>query len=348
MTQSDRPALPPGETPPGETPPEELLLKEKASAAMPLVATPLVNQSQPTTHFQVWAPAAKKVSVEIVSHDGQRENLIDKFRLRGDDNGVFSISVSDAPVGTLYRYSIDNQPGRPDPRSMFQPFGVHGPSQVVDHAQYQWQDADWTGVDKRDLIIYELHIGSFTTAGTYEAAIRRLDELVGLGFTAVELLPLAQSPGRWNWGYDCVNFFAPRNTFGTPEQLKQFVDACHQRGLAVFSDVIYNHVGPEGNYLNVFGPYGSKKHGTPWGDALNFDGPGNQSVRQFVTDNVLFWLDEYHFDGLRLDAVHYMFDDSPLHILAEIQQRFRQSNSLLLTSRHTFNRLSQIRNPQFT
>ena len=201
--------------------------------------------------------------------------------------------------------------------------------QVIDHDAYQWTDQQWRGVAKQDLVIYELHLGSFTVDGTYEAAIGRLDELVELGITAIELLPLAQSPGKWNWGYDGVNYFAPRNTFGSTDDLKRFVDQCHARGLAVINDVVYNHVGPEGNYLSAIAPYGSSKHGTPWGDAFNFDGKHNDQVRQFVIDNVMFWIDEYHFDGLRLDAVHYMFDDGKPHILDSIQTAFREHQKSL-------------------
>lgn len=279
---------------------------------------------RPMTSFRVWAPRAERVKLQLVQRsDDGHESTRDWYRMRPESDGVFCVDVT-APAGTLYRFEIDGHPGRPDPRSMFQPFGVHGPSQVVDHLAYPWQDDHWQGIAKSDLVIYELHIGSFTSQGTYVAAIDRLDSLVDLGITAIEVLPLAQSPGRWNWGYDGVNFFAPRNTFGTPDQLKSFVDACHNRGIAVIIDVVYNHVGPEGNYLSCFGPYASSKHATPWGDSLNFDGKHSEHVRQFVVDNVLFWIDEYHFDGLRLDAVHYMFDDSPRHILESIRAEFRK------------------------
>jgi malto-oligosyltrehalose trehalohydrolase len=283
----------------------------------------------PKTQFRVWAPKAKRVKLQLVRRsDGGHETVLDWHRMQHDGDGAFCVTAT-APAGTLYRFKIDDHPGHPDPRSMFQPFGVHGPSQVVDHHAYPWKDKSWKGIAKRDLVIYELHLGSFTAQGTYLAAIERLDSLVDLGITAIEVLPLAQSPGRWNWGYDGVNFFAPRNTFGTPDQLKAFVDACHNRGIAVIIDVVYNHVGPEGNYLSSFGPYASSKHGTPWGDALNFDGKQSEHVRQFVIDNVLFWIDEYHFDGLRLDAVHYMFDDSPTPILESIRSEFRQHQSSL-------------------
>lgn len=276
-----------------------------------------------TTSFRVWAPKAKRVKLQLIQRIGQLDSVINWHRMKPGDDGVFSAQVT-APAGTLYRFELDDAPARPDPRSMFQPFGVHGPSQVVDHSDYQWQDDDWRGVRKRDLVIYELHIGSFTQQGTYTAAINRLDDLVDIGITAIEVLPLAQSPGRWNWGYDGVNFFAPRNSFGTPNQLKEFVDACHIRGIAVIVDVVYNHVGPEGNYLSNFGPYASRKHRTPWGDAFNFDGKQAAPVRQFVIDNAMFWIDEYHFDGLRLDAVHYMFDDSSHTILDSVRNEFRQ------------------------
>ncbi len=285
-----------------------------------------VNSHQ--TRFEVWAPKAKQVELEWVVRTGSDETVQAKFALEPGSDGVHR-AVLDVPAGSLYRYSIDGGMGRPDPRSRFQPFGVHGPSQVIDPTGYHWQDESWRGVAKRDLVIYELHVGAFTEPGTYQAAIDRLPELVDLGITAIELLPLAQTPGRWNWGYDGVNYFAPRNTFGDPDQLKQFVDACHQHSIAVINDVVYNHVGPEGNYLSEFAPYRSSRRGTPWGDAFNFDGRDAAQVRQFVNDNIAFWIEEYHFDGVRLDAVHYMFDDSEYSILDEIRDQFRQ-----LQSRH--------------
>lgn len=256
-----------------------------------------------TTHFLVWAPKVKSLSVELIQRSAEQETVLASHQLDCDSDGMFSGNVPDCPTGSLYRYKLGEGSSRPDPRTRFQPFGVHGPSQVVDPSSYQWNDGQWKGIKKRDLIIYEMHVGSFTAEGTYAAAIEKLGELKTLGVTAIELLPLAQCPGKWNWGYDGVNYFAPSNNFGSPDQLKAFVDACHQAQLAVFIDVVYNHVGPEGNYLSEFGPYRSKKFGTPWGDAFEFD---QAAVRQFVIDNVLFWIDEYHFDGLRLDAVHYM------------------------------------------
>ena len=303
-----------------------------SDANLPELGATLLSDQQ-KTRFRVWAPRAKEVNLEIILPAGSGSTdqapSIATHPMQPASDGTFYTEVDGAGAGTLYQFSVDRTHGRPDPRSLFQPHGVHGPSQVVDRDAYQWTDQQWQGVAKQDLVIYELHLGSFTAAGTYEGAIGRLDELVELGITAIELLPLAQSPGKWNWGYDGVNYFAARNTFGSTDDLKRFVDQCHARGLAVINDVVYNHVGPEGNYLSAIAPYGSSKHGTPWGDALNFDGPHREQVRQFVIDNILFWIDEYHFDGLRLDAVHYMFDDGKPHILDSVQTAFREHQKTL-------------------
>lgn len=284
-------------------------------------ASPLPNHQ---TQFRVWAPKAKQLLVEIIDRKKRDETVLRSIPLSRDGEGIFAGVVDDCPAGTLYRYQFNQSPGRPDPYSRFQPFGVHGPSMVVDPDQFQWTDRDWRGIPKRDLIIYELHVGSMTMQGTYAAAIEKLDELKRLGVNAIELLPLAQTPGRWNWGYDGVNYFAPRNTFGDPDELKAFINAAHDQSIAVIHDVVYNHVGPEGNYLNEFAPYRSPKHGTPWGDSLNFDGRDGERVRQFVIENCLYWIDEFHFDGLRLDAIHYMFDESDHSIVHEVRQRFRE------------------------
>ncbi len=284
----------------------------------------LVSENQ--TRFSLWAPDAKTATVELIRRWGEAEKVVSEHALQRDEHDNFVATIDECPSRTLYRFRTDQQQARPDPRSGFQPFGVHGPSQVLDANSFQWSDENWQGIQKRELVIYELHVGSFSETGTYAGAIEKLDELKSLGITAIEVLPLAQCPGKWNWGYDGVNYFAPNHNFGSPNELKRFVDACHHRGIAVINDVVYNHVGPEGNYLSEFGPYRSKKFGTPWGDAFDFDQP---AVRQFVIDNILFWIDEYHFDGLRLDAVHYMFDDCSEHILSEIHQRFRQHENSL-------------------
>lgn len=275
-----------------------------------LGATPL---SRDATQFRVWAPWRKRVAVEYIS-----QGVTERKRLRKDEDGYFTGVVDDCAAGTDYSYLLDNSYTRPDPASAYQPNGVHGVSQVVNHAAFGWTDQAWQGLNKRDLIIYELHVGTFTQEGTFQAAIERLSELVELGITAVELMPVAQFSGTWNWGYDGVGLFAVQNTYGRPDDLKALVNACHAQGLAVILDVVYNHIGPEGNYLADFGPYFSQKHHSPWGESFNFDQDQSQHVRRFVIDNALSWLDDYHFDGLRLDATHFIQDDSQPHILDEL------------------------------
>ena len=266
--------------------------------------------------FCVWAPTHELLEVVIL--DSVSGSLPRRVPLKKHYEGYHHGVVSDCNIGTKYSYSIDGGIGRPDPASRFQPEGVHGPSEVVD-SRFEWTDHDWPGVDRDDLIIYELHIGTFTRAGTYRAAIDRLDELVDLGITAIELMPLAQCAGRWNWGYDGVNLFAPNHMYGTPEHLREFVDKAHSKGLAVILDVVYNHLGPEGNYLAEFGPYFSKKHQTPWGDAPNFDDPNHgDDVRSYIMSNAVYWIDEFHFDGLRVDAIHCIMDESELHIVSQL------------------------------
>ena len=238
----------------------------------------------------------------------------------------FVADVDHFQPGDRYAFALDGNHEKlyPDPRSRSQPEGVHGFSELTGPASFPWSDRNWRGVPKKDLIVYELHVGTFTEKGTFEAAIERLTELVDLGATAIELMPIVESAGRWNWGYDGVNLFAPYHRYGKPDDLRRLVDHCHQLGLAVILDVVYNHPGPEGNYLSAFGPYLSKKHHTPWGPAYNFDGRQRDLSRQWVLDNVSYWLSEFHFDGLRLDAIHFMFDDSERSIVTEISQRVRQ------------------------
>ncbi len=265
------------------------------------------------THFKVWAPGHTRVQVEV-----KREPGTSKTSLSKDDQGYFSGWIGDVKTGSQYKFVLDELETCPDPASRFQPDGVHGYSQVVDPNSFVWTDDDWSGIAKRDLIIYELHIGAFTREGTFLAAIDRLSSLVDLGITAIELMPVTQSPGKWNWGYDGVYPFAVRNSYGEPDDFKEFVDACHALGIAVILDVVYNHVGPEGNYLGKYGNCFSQKHSTPWGDAFNFDEDDSKHVRRFIVDNAIYWLDEFHLDGLRLDAVHFMYDDSDRTILNEI------------------------------
>ncbi len=277
-----------------------------------LGATPIAHD---TTCFRVWAPNRQKVAVEIEQGGSQTTH-----ELQRDDAGYFWGNITPAPPNARYRYLLDGRLKRPDPASRYQPEGVHGPSQIIDPRAFAWTDQNWNGVPKRDLVIYELHIGSFTQAGDFQAAIAQLPELCELGITAVEVMPVAQTPGRWNWGYDGVDLYAVRNTYGRPDDFKAFVDACHAAGVAVILDVVYNHVGPEGNYLADFGPYASQKHRTPWGDAFNYDEAGCEPVRRFVIDNAVFWLDEYHLDGLRLDAAHFIRDDSRPAVVDELRR----------------------------
>lgn len=244
-----------------------------------------------------------------------------------NSDGYFAAIVSDIADHGFYLYQLNHGEARPDPRSRFQPFGVHGPSQLVDHASFKWTDQDWKGIARRDLVIYELHVGCATQSGTYRELMSQLPRLRELGITAIELLPLAETPGRWNWGYDGVHLYAPKAAYGSPFELKELINECHRQGLAVLLDVVYNHLGPEGNYLREFAPYFTKKIHTPWGDAINYAGRHSGPVREWILDNVRHWLRDFHFDGLRLDAIHYLFDSSSPSITEEIAVVARQCQS---------------------
>ncbi len=267
------------------------------------------------TVFRVWAPHAQQV--ELVTDAGTDA-------MQRDDMGWFAIKRDLAP-GSRYRFSLDGGPPIPDPRSPSQPDGVQGPSAVVDHAAFAWTDASFAGPALADSVIYELHVGTFTPDGTFTATIDRLDHLVDLGVTTVELMPVAEFPGERGWGYDGVDLYAPHHAYGGPEGLKQLVDACHARGLAVILDVVYNHMGPDGNYLGTFGPYFTDRYTTPWGQAVNLDGRGSDHVRDFIIDNACMWLRDYHFDGLRLDAVHALLDTSAFHVLEQLSDPDRRA-----------------------
>ncbi len=234
----------------------------------------------------------------------------------------FEAMIPDAAPGDTYSFVFDDGRSRPDPASRSQPHGVHGPSQIVDPEAFDWSDQDWQGIALEDFIFYELHTGTFTPQGTFAGVASKLGYLRDLGITAIELMPVAEFPGSRNWGYDGVDLYAPHSAYGGPEGLKTLVNACHRAGLAVVLDVVYNHLGPEGNYLSEFGPYFTDRYRTPWGSAINYDGPDSDGVRRFVIDNALYWLTEYHIDALRLDAIHSIFDFSALHILAELRARF--------------------------
>jgi maltooligosyltrehalose trehalohydrolase len=261
------------------------------------------------TSFRVWAPHAIKVELEL---RGKRHGMA------AGDHGWWSIQLPLAESNPDYAFILDGGEPLPDPRSPWQPRGIHGPSRLVDHRAFRWTDRHWQSVPLSAALIYELHIGTFTAQGTFRSAIDKLDELVQLGVTHVELMPVAEFSGNRGWGYDGADLFAPHHAYGGPDELKQLVDACHGRGLAVILDVVYNHLGPAGNYLARFGPYFTDRYATPWGQAINFDGPESDEVRRFVCDNALMWLRDYHFDGLRLDAVHALIDTSATHILEQL------------------------------
>lgn len=272
------------------------------------------------TRFRVWAAHASTVDVVLYTDDTPAAT----HTLQAEGNGYFGGTLPGIGAGQRYAYRIDGGDPRPDPASRLQPVSVHGPSEVVDTAAHQWHDDGWCGIPLDDAIIYELHIGTFTAAGTFDAAIERLDDLVELGITAIEIMPVADFPGERNWGYDGVCLWAPARAYGGSAGLQRLVDAAHQRGLAVFLDVVYNHLGPDGNYLRDFSPaYFTSRHHTPWGDALNFDDTTSGPVREFFIANACHWACEYHIDGLRLDATHAIQDTSQVHILTELANTVR-------------------------
>ncbi|HEX6747084.1 MAG TPA: malto-oligosyltrehalose trehalohydrolase [Longimicrobium sp.] len=280
------------------------------------------NVTERGTEFRVWAPGHERVEVVIYGPDAEAVHPLEL-----ENGGWFGCVLGGIGAEARYRYRLDGGDAFPDPASRAQPDGVHEPSEVVDPSAFAWTDGDWQGVELEDLVIYEMHVGAFTPEGTFDAAIARLDDLRALGVTAIEPMPVASFPGARNWGYDGVSLFAPQATYGGPEGLRRLVDAAHARGIAVILDVVYNHLGPEGNYLPAFtsGRYFTDRHKTPWGDAVNFDGADSAAVREFVVQNALHWAHEYHADGLRLDATHTIVDDSPVHVLAEMETRVRET-----------------------
>ena len=272
--------------------------------------------------FLVWAPSAQKVDVHIVSPE---ERIVP---LAKNDRGYHQATVAGVASGNRYFYRLDAAMERPDPASRSQPEGVHGPSEVVDSG-FAWEDGGWPGLPLEEYIIYELHVGAFTEEGTFEAIITQLDELKNLGVTAVELMPVARFPGSRNWGYDGVYPFAVQDSYGGHRGLKHLVNACHQRGLAVVLDVVYNHLGSEGNYAADFGPYFTGHYQTPWGAALNFDGSHSDEIRRFFIENALFWLTDFHIDALRLDALHAILDISAYPFIAELAAKFHERTDSL-------------------
>ena len=263
--------------------------------------------------FRVWAPAARRVTLRLMTKARGTEDLAMPYT----EDGQFALEAF-ARAGDRYFYIVDASKPVPDPVSRLLPEGVHGPTEIIDPQAFIWTDQRWRGLPLKDYILYELHIGTFTEEGTLDAATEKLPYLKKLGITVIELMPVAAFPGTRNWGYDGASPYAVQASYGGPGGLRRFVDAAHRLGLGVVLDVVYNHLGNEGNYLRLFGPYFTDKHKTPWADAINYDQPGSAGVRRYVVENALYWIREYHLDGLRLDAVQTIRDDSPTHILAEI------------------------------
>jgi maltooligosyltrehalose trehalohydrolase len=289
-----------------------------------MLATPALPQlgaiwTVTATTFRLWATAPHHVELVIEGRDAPLP-----MQPSPDAPGLWTLEVPDVPEGARYGYLLNGEGPYPDPCSRFQPDGVHALSAVVAPDRYRWLDDGWPGLSRDGLVIYELHVGTFTSEGTFAAAIARLNALRDLGVTAIELMPVADFPGTRNWGYDGVALYAPARVYGTPDDLRRLVDAAHARGLGVILDVVYNHLGPDGNYLRLFSAdYFTDRYCTPWGDALNYDGPGSRGTREYVLQNAAMWVREYHIDGLRLDATHAIFDASTPHILAEIAARAR-------------------------
>jgi malto-oligosyltrehalose trehalohydrolase len=273
-------------------------------------------QSDGGTRFRLWAPGQKQVS--LIVDDGEA------LPMKPLAEGWHELLSDRAGAGTHYCFELEDGLRVPDPASRHQPEDVHGPSEVIDPRAYRWRNGEWRGGPWQEAVVYELHVGAFTPQGTFRAAIDKLDHLVELGVTAIELMPVADFPGGRNWGYDGVLLYAPDGSYGRPEDLKALIDAAHTKGLMVIQDVVYNHFGPDGNYLPIYAPqFFTDRHKTPWGNAVNFDGEASKPVREFVIHNALYWIEEFHLDGLRLDAVHAIIDESPKHLLEELAERVR-------------------------
>lgn len=296
--------------------PSRIATVSPARRRLPIGAEPLAGGG---VAFRVWAP--RRSGVDVVIEGGG------SIALAGEPGGYFSGVHSQAHAGSRYRFRLDGSAELfPDPASRFQPHGPHGPSEVIDPSRFSWTDAAWTGARQSGQVIYEMHVGTFTPEGTFAAAARELEVLARVGVTLVELMPVADFAGSFGWGYDGVNLYAPTRLYGHPDDLRRLVDRAHALGLGVILDVVYNHFGPDGNYLGEFSDdYFSRIHASEWGDTPNYDGPGSRAVRELVVTNAAYWIEEFHFDGLRLDATQQIFDDSPLHIVAELTRRARDA-----------------------
>ena len=286
-------------------------------------------------HFRVWAPDRNtvKLVMTVQGEHGDAGNPPIEVEMQSEENGYFSVLVQQISAGTLYRYLLDEDPQPyPDPASRFQPQGPHGSSQVIDSELFEWTDSAWLGVEAQGQVIYEMHIGTYTREGNWLAAAGELPELSVLGVTVVEIMPVADFPGRFGWGYDGVNLFAPTRLYGTPDEFRYFVNQAHAVGIGVILDVVFNHLGPDGNYLSKFSNYYfSSRYQCDWGEPLNFDGPNSGPVREYILANTAYWIKEFHLDGLRIDATQQIFDDSQQHILAAIVQAVRSAGAPRLT-----------------
>ena len=294
--------------------------------------------------FILWSPLKEKAAVHVVS---PQDKLLPMVK---QDRGYWYVKADIEP-GTLYYYRLEDGEDRPDPASNFQPQGVHEASEVIDHSNTSWQDSEWAGISLEEMILYELHVGTFTQEGTFKAIIPRLADLAELGVNAIEIMPVSQFSGDRNWGYDGVYPYAVQNSYGRPEDFKQLVDAAHQQGIAIFLDVVYNHFGPEGNYLSHHAPYFTDTYHTPWGDAINFDDAYSYGVRDYFIENALYWLENYHIDGLRLDAIQAIYDRSAKHILQELAERVEElsqkvGRKLYLIAESDLNDVRVIRPPE--
>nr|WP_260685410.1 MULTISPECIES: malto-oligosyltrehalose trehalohydrolase [Rhizobium] len=265
--------------------------------------------------YRLWAPLHESVSLKLEGAPPRP--------MQASEDGWHRCTVPEADVGTLYRFVLPDGSEVPDPASRFQPQDAHGPSEVVDLSFYRWKTSDWTGRPWEEMVIYEMHIGCFTPEGTFKAAIERLDHLRALGVTALQIMPLSEFPGRYSWGYDGVLPYAPDSSYGRPEDFMALVDAAHQRGISVFLDVVYNHFGPDGNYIPAYAPLFTDHHKTPWGNGINYDGDGSEVIREFIIENAIYWITEFRLDGFRFDAVHAIKDDSAEHLIHALARRVR-------------------------
>ena len=293
-------------------------LPARASSVSPSLREAGPRLTPDGAFFRVWAPSAQ--SVLLVLEDRAQPEVL----LEAEDGGFFSAAVPGLKAGSMYRFRLDDRGPFPDPCSRFQPQGPHGPSMLIDPHSHAWKDQSWRGVCAHGQVMYEMHIGTFTREGTFDAAIAELRELKALGITLLEVMPVAEFPGRWNWGYDGVDLFAPFHGYGDYDGFKRFVDAAHRAGLGVILDVVYNHLGPDGNYLACFSPdYFTDRYENEWGKAINFDGPNAGPVREYFIENAVYWIREFHLDGLRLDATQSIHDASARHVLSELSERAR-------------------------